>query len=74
MSPETLTRMANQIARFFDSQPGDDRAERVAQHLSDYWDPRMRVQIAAIAKAPDSGLSPLAQEAVRLLGEPARSP
>jgi formate dehydrogenase subunit delta len=74
MSPEKLVHMANQIATFFESQPGDDRAERVAQHLSDYWDPRMRAQIAEIVRGRDHGLSPLAQEAVRLLGVPARSP
>jgi formate dehydrogenase subunit delta len=72
MSHEKLVHMANQIATFFRTQPGADQAERVAQHLRDYWDPRMRAQIAEIAARPESGLSPLAQEAVALLQVPAQ--
>lgn len=67
MSPEKLVRMANQIATFFESQPGDDQADRVAQHLADFWDPRMRFEIRKLAEAPDSGLSPLARAAVERL-------
>jgi formate dehydrogenase subunit delta len=40
MSPDKLVRMANQIATFFSSQPGEDKAERVAAHLKDFWGPR----------------------------------
>lgn len=71
MSREKLVHMANQIATFFESQPGTDQADRVAQHLRDYWDPRMRTQIAQIAESAESGLSPLAQEAVSRLDAPA---
>jgi formate dehydrogenase subunit delta len=71
MSPEKLVHMANQIATFFESQPGTDQADRVAQHLSDYWDPRMRAQILALAERGESGLSPLAREAVARLRTPA---
>ncbi len=67
MSREKLVHMANQIATFFESQPGTDQADRVAQHLRDYWDPRMRAQIAQIAEDPESGLSPLALKAVSRL-------
>ncbi len=70
MSREKLVHMANQIATFFETQPGSDQADRVAQHLRDYWDPRMRARIAEIAEAPDSGLSPLATEAVARLRTP----
>jgi formate dehydrogenase subunit delta len=70
MSREKLVHMANQIATFFASQPGTDQADRVAQHLRDYWDPRMRARIVEIAAAPGSGLSPLAEQAVALLHAP----
>jgi formate dehydrogenase subunit delta len=70
MSREKLVHMANQIATFFASQPGADQADRVAQHLRDYWDPRMRARIVEIAAAPDSGLSLLAGQAVALLRTP----
>lgn len=68
MSPEKLVRMANQIAVFFASQPGEDQADRVAQHLRDYWDPRMRARIAELVDDPASGLSPLARAGAARLG------
>ena len=71
MSPDKLVHMANQIATFFASQPGEDRADRMAQHLRDYWDPRMRAQIADLAEDGESGLSPLARESVARLGRAA---
>ncbi|MEJ2030461.1 MAG: formate dehydrogenase subunit delta, partial [Maritimibacter sp.] len=39
MSPERMVHMANQIAAFFISQPGD-RVAALALHLSDFWEPR----------------------------------
>jgi formate dehydrogenase subunit delta len=70
MSHEKLVHMANQIATFFESQPGPDRAGKVAQHLLDFWDPRMRAQIVGIAESAESGLSPLARDAVARLPAP----
>ncbi|WP_372611207.1 formate dehydrogenase subunit delta [Aquicoccus sp.] len=63
MSPEKMVHMANQIATFFKSQPGEDQAERVAGHLRDFWEPRMREQLKAhVAKGGD-GLDDLVIEA-----------
>ncbi len=59
MSPEKMVRMANQIAIFFKTQPGDDAAEKIAQHLSDFWEPRMRDQLHAHVDAGGAGLDPL---------------
>ncbi len=47
-SPDKLIYMANQIATFFRSQPGTDQAARVAAHLKDFWEPRMRLQLFRI--------------------------
>jgi formate dehydrogenase subunit delta len=66
MSPETLTRMANQIARFFDSQPGD-RAEAVARHINDFWEPRMRARLLDHLAAGGEGLHPTVCEAAPLI-------
>ncbi|WP_136637145.1 formate dehydrogenase subunit delta [Pseudooceanicola onchidii] len=60
MSPEKMTTMANQIATFFASQPGTDQAERVAAHINDFWDPRMRRQLLDHLEAGGAGLSDLA--------------
>jgi formate dehydrogenase subunit delta len=47
-SPDKLIYMANQIATFFRSQPGTDQATRVAAHIKDFWEPRMRLQLFRI--------------------------
>jgi formate dehydrogenase subunit delta len=65
---EKLVHMANQIAAFFVSQPGDP-AEQVAKHLKAFWPPDMRRQIVAYLEAGGEGLAPAAREAVQRLGE-----
>ena len=69
MSPEKLVMMANQIATFFETQPGTDGAERVAAHISDFWEPRMRAALLAHVDAGGAGLKPLALQAAELLRE-----
>lgn len=72
MSPDKINRMVNQIATFFESQPDDDKAGRVADHLKEFWEPRMLDQLAAHVKDGGEGLSPLALEGCkRVLGLPA---
>jgi len=60
MSPDKMVRMANQIATFFETQPDADKAQRVADHLKEFWEPRMLDQLAAHLDAGGGGLSPLA--------------
>jgi len=67
MSPEKMVMMANQIATFFRSQPGNDQADRVAAHLKDYWEPRMRQQLRDHIAAGGEGLDPLVLGAARLI-------
>jgi formate dehydrogenase subunit delta len=65
-----LVRMANEIARFYDSEP--DRAEAVngvLEHIQRFWDPRMRREIAAHLGGGGEGLSELARAAVGRLAE-----
>ena len=71
MSPEKMTTMANQIATFFASQPSDDQAERVAAHINDFWEPRMRQQLASHIEAGAKGLDPLVIAAFPLVRVPA---
>lgn len=77
MTPEKLTRMANQIAAFFATQPpygtGDaitTAAERTAQHLRKFWEPEMRAALIAHAETGATDLGPVAQAAARLLQQP----
>lgn len=58
--------MANQIARFFDSQPGDAAAQ-TAQHLKNFWDPSMRRALLSLQHAGGDELSPTVQAAAGLL-------
>ena len=67
--PENLIRRANQIARFFATQP--EGAAGAAQHLRAFWDPSMRAAITAWRAAGGGGLAPVAAAAVDLLDEAA---
>jgi formate dehydrogenase subunit delta len=59
MDLDRLSYMANQIARNFAVQGEAAAAEATAQHIRDFWDPRMKAEIlngdrtalGAIAKA-----------------------
>jgi formate dehydrogenase subunit delta len=70
MDISNLVKMANQIGQFFAAWPDPDAARKeVANHLTRFWDPRMRAALLAHvdATAGASGLDPLVAEAVGLL-------
>lgn len=71
MQPDKLVMMANQIGTYFATQPGDDRAERVAAHLNDFWEPRMRAKLSNHYKNGGTGMSQLAREAMAFIRVPA---
>lgn len=66
MSPDKMVLMANQIATFFDTQPGD-APDKIAAHLRDFWEPRMRAQLHAFVQEGGQGLKPSALAAARLI-------
>ena len=70
MSPERMVHMANQIAAFFISQPGD-RVAALALHLSDFWEPRMRRALLDHIAAGGEGLDPLVLDAAKQMRVPA---
>ena len=63
-----IVRMANQIATFFASYPHDEAVQGVADHLTRFWDPRMRAHLRELIKSGGHGLSPLALEASKTVG------
>jgi len=67
MSPEKLSYMANQIARFFASKPEEQAIAGTEDHIRRFWDPRMRSQILAHLEAGGAGLDPIARAAVARL-------
>ncbi len=56
--------MANQIARNLAAQGEVQAAAQTAQHIRDFWDPRMK---AAIINCTDAELDPIAREAISRL-------
>lgn len=66
-APAKLVTMANQIAAFFASQPGEGQAAEVAGHLRAFWEPRMIRRLLDHLDAGGEGLSPLAREAAERL-------
>jgi len=58
MSHDKLVYMANQIGKFFASQGHDRAVTGTAEHLTKFWDPRMRAAIIAHLDAGGIGLDP----------------
>ncbi|OWY03612.1 hypothetical protein B6V75_09285 [Thioclava sp. F1Mire-8] len=69
MKPEKLAGMANQIAQFFESQPGD-QARAVADHINANWAPTMRDTFLAAADKLE--LHPLVKAALPDIRPPQR--
>lgn len=62
-----LVYMANQIGAFFKSQDVDTASARIAEHITKFWDPRMRRAIIAHLTAGGTGLDPAARRAIETL-------
>lgn len=70
-----LIRMLNQIADFFRPYPREEAEQSVEHHIRDFWDPRMRRQLAAILDTGGEGLNELARAgAIRVFTDPRPSP
>lgn len=57
MSPEKITYMANQIAKAFAALPPETAQRSTAEHINDFWEPRMRAELFALLGQPQNGLS-----------------
>jgi formate dehydrogenase subunit delta len=68
-----LAKMANEIGGFFGSSPDHELAvNSIAQHLKNFWEPRMRREIIEYAHLEDCDLTPLVREAVLRLDQTQR--
>ncbi len=54
-----VVRLANDIARQFAHLGVDEAAAAVAQHVTMFWDPRMRADLAAEIERDHTQLDPL---------------
>ncbi len=67
MQTEKLVRMANQIASYFEAYPEERARKEVLGHITAFWEPRMRAELAAHARSGGEDLSPLARWAAEQL-------
>jgi formate dehydrogenase subunit delta len=67
MDIQHLVKMANNIASFFEAEPDTAKgAKSVADHLKNFWDPRMRRQILRyIEERQGAGLKEIVLQALR---------
>lgn len=63
MSPDKLIYMANQIASALRTRKGEDPVAATAEHISNFWEPRMRAQLFALMDEDASRFDPLVREA-----------
>jgi formate dehydrogenase subunit delta len=70
MSPDKLVMMANQIGTFFASQGRDKAVAGIRDHITQFWDPRMRAAIVAHVREGGQGLLPEVRTAIETLGAP----
>lgn len=73
MTVADIVRMANQISDFFAAYPRDEAVRETANHLRNFWDPRMRAQLSAHLADGGDGLSDIALDAARSLEEEAKA-
>ena len=65
---DKLIYMANQIGKFFEAQDKDTASAKIAEHITKFWDPRMRRAIVAHLDASGgAGLDPAPRKAVETL-------
>lgn len=62
-----MVHMANQIAIFFASYPKEEAVASVTDHLTKFWEARMRKQIIEYVAEGGGGLHEIALEAVKQL-------
>ena len=64
---DKLVYMANQIGTFFKSQDLATASAKIAEHITKFWDPRMRRAIIAHLDSGGAGLDPAARRAIETL-------
>lgn len=67
---EKLVYMANQIASFFESMKHEEAVDGVAEHINNFWEPRMRRQLFQIIDRGGEALKPLVLEAAPKIRRP----
>ena len=64
---DKLVYMANQIGAFFKAQDTATASAKIAEHITKFWDPRMRRAIIAHLDTGGAGLDPATRQAIETL-------
>jgi formate dehydrogenase subunit delta len=64
MENRDLIRMANQIAAYFEAYPRTEALDGIANHIKNFWNPRMRKQLVEYIEGGAEELSPLVTSAL----------
>jgi formate dehydrogenase subunit delta len=59
VSASEITRLANDIAAQFAHRPYADASRATAEHMRNFWDPRMRRQLIEVVSAGKGELDPV---------------
>ncbi len=65
MDDNDLVRMTNQIADFYKPYPREEAVKGVAEHITMFWEPRMRKKLREMLDAGGEGLSEIALAGAR---------
>jgi formate dehydrogenase subunit delta len=74
MKRQDIVRMTNQIADFHRPYPREEAEAGVARHILDFWDPRMRADLAAQLAEDETGFTPLALAGAKRVVAQTRAP
>ncbi len=67
MAPARVVRLGNDVSVEFSFESAERAAQAIASHITMFWEPRMTAELVFAVLNPDSGLSPRAEAAARLL-------
>jgi len=70
MQQQDMLRMANQIASFFNGSGPEADIRDAAEHISKFWDPRMRTMLLAHIDKGGEGLDATIVKAGSLIKKP----
>jgi formate dehydrogenase subunit delta len=70
METRDMVRMANQISDFFKSYSEQEAIEGIADHITKFWDPRMRKDFFAHLENGGEGFSDLVKKSAALVKRP----
>jgi formate dehydrogenase subunit delta len=70
MQTRDMVRMANQISTFFGSYGEKEAIEGIADHISKFWEPRMRRDFFAHMAAGGEGFDELVKKSAAVVKRP----